>query len=499
MPVESKKVIKATFPNEAVFTPVAQSLAREAAVRVGFEGSALSQIDVAVEEAVANVQQHAYDAEENSTYDFICELLPTALKIVIRERGIPFDPERIPTFNGVRDLDVTSTAGMGVFFMRSLMDECSFHNLGPEGKETRLVKYLGGQASVEQSVAEAHAAEAEPKVINEKIQYQVRPMREDESIEVSKCAFKSHGYSFFDDHIYYPERLVQLIRSGDMISVVAVTNNGLFMGHACLLYQYPEDRGAELTFVFVNPEFRGQGALGRLTEALLASESRRPLEGVYAYAVANHPFTQKSNARLRINDCGILLATSPASWKFKGIPGDPNQRISVILSFRYIGAPKELTLYPPAHHREMVAKLYRNIGADHEYAAPFDRPELTGESEILTGTNPSEGCAEIFLRRCGKDVVREVRRLLRGFCLKQYAAVNLFLSLEAPTTYHLTAEFEKLGFFFAGVLPCARIGDVLILQFLNNVDLDYGKITAYTNAAKEILAYIRARDPNLVD
>jgi serine/threonine-protein kinase RsbW len=157
---------------------------------------------------------------------------------------------------------------MGVFFMRSLMDECSFHNLGPGGKETHLIKYLGSQARAEQSVAEAHAAEAGPGVIKEKIQYYVRPMREDEAIEVSKGAFKSHGYSFFDDHIYYPERLVNLIRSGDMISVVAMTKDEVFMGHACMLFQYPEDRCAELTFVFVNPEFRGQGALAPYRRSL---------------------------------------------------------------------------------------------------------------------------------------------------------------------------------------------------------------------------------------
>ncbi len=498
MSSEMTKLIKATFPNEALFAEIAVSLAREAAARMGFEGVPLSQIEVAVEEAVTNVQ-HAYDAEENSTFDLICEMLPTALKIVIRERGIPFDPERIPAYKGVHDLDVASTAGMGVFFMRSLMDECAFHNLGPGGKETCLVKYLGSHACAEQVLAETHRAEAAPEAGKAKIEYQVRPMRGEEAIEVSKCAFKSHGYSFFDDHIYYPDRLVKMIRDGDMISFVAVTLDEVFMGHACLLYQYPEDRCAELTFAFVNPEYRGQGALGHLAEALLAAKSRRPLEGLYAYAVANHPFTQKTNVRLGIRDCGLLLATSPASWKFKGIPGDPNQRISVILAFRYIGAPKKLRLYAPAHHRELVEKLYRNIGADHEYAVPTAESALAGESVILTGTNQAEGCAEIFIRRCGKDVVLEVRRLLRGFCLQQYAAINLFLNLEEPSTYHLTAEFEKLGFFFGGILPCGRIGDTLILQYLNNVDLDYSKIIAYSGVAKEMLAYIRVHDPNLVD
>ena len=108
------------------------------------------------------------------------------------------------------------------------------------------------------------------------------------------------------------------------------------MGHAGLLYQNPEDRIAELTFVFVNVEYRGQGALNRLNEFLLATPKSREFAGIYAYAVANHIFTQKALVRAGLNDCGILLATSPMSWKFKGIAGDASQRISVVLAFKYM-------------------------------------------------------------------------------------------------------------------------------------------------------------------
>ncbi|MGA2986751.1 MAG: hypothetical protein ABSG32_23360, partial [Terriglobia bacterium] len=319
--------------------------------------------------------------------------------------------------------------------------------------------------------------------------------QEDEAIEISRCAYKSHGYSFFDDHIYYPERLVELNRSGEMISAVAVTEDNVFMGHGALLYQYPEDRIAELTFVFVNVEFRGQGALNRLQDFLLTTPKRRELAGIYAYAVANHVFTQKAMVRGGFKDCGILLATSPMSWKFKGIAGDASQRISVVLAFKYMDAPRHLALYPPAHHRDMVAKLYQHLGVKHDFCTPTPVAPAGGTPEILSSVNKAEGCAEIFVARYGEGVVREVRKLLRGFCLQQVAAINLFLNLEDPATFLLTEEFEKLGFFFAGVLPCARVGDSLILQYLNNVDLDYSKIAAYTDTAKEILAYIQAHDP----
>jgi hypothetical protein len=36
----------------------------------------------------------------------------------------------------------------------------------------------------------------------------------------------------------------------------------------------------------------------------------------------------------------------------------------------------------------------------------------------------------------------------------------------------------------------------MILQYLNNVPFDYGKVQAYTPVAKQILEYIRGCDPN---
>ena len=205
-----------------------------------------------------------------------------------------------------------------------------------------------------------------------------------------------------------------------MISAVAVTKDNVFMGHAALVYQYPEDRAPELTFVFVNVEYRGQGIFNRLNEFLMSTPKRRECAGIYAYAVANHIFTQKTMARYGINDCGILLATSPRSWKFKGIPGDPTQRISVILSFKYLAPPQALTLYPPAHHRDMIVRLYRHLGANHAWGqAPAAAALPETDSDILADVNASESCAEIFVRKYGRDVVREVRRRLRGFCLQQ--------------------------------------------------------------------------------
>ena len=63
----------------------------------------------------------------------------------------------------------------------------------------------------------------------------------------------------------------------------------------------------------------------------------------------------------------------------------------------------------------MVAKLYRNLGVEHDFDAPSLATPPPGAPEILSSVNPAEGCAEIFVARYGDRVVREVHKLLRGF------------------------------------------------------------------------------------
>ncbi len=485
-----------TIPNKMKYLDLAVKLVSEVAARRGFEGSALNQIEVGVEEAVSNVMKHAFDLEENPSFDIRCVMEPDGLRVILRETGTPFDPAHIPSFEPDRLGETLSTEGMGTYLMKTVLDEVEHVNLGPLGKETRLFKRLEGVVLPASAPVEPAATEAE--VIKEKLRFHVRRMQPDEAIHVSRCAYKSHGYSFFDDHIYYPEKLRELNETDQMISAVAVTEAGTFMGHAALLYQNPEDRIAELTFVFVNVEYRGQGALHELNTFLLEAPKKKPLEGIYAYAVANHLFTQKGLNRSGLKDCGLLLATSPASWKFKGIPGDPNQRISVVLGFMYVGTPEKRTLYLPDHHRPMIVDLYQNIGMTHNFLQPPPglAPARDTATEFDLNLNASEQCGEIYVRRLGSDAVPVIRRQLRRLCLDGYAAINLFLDMADPLSAVLCAGFESLGFFFAGILPRSLVGEALMLQYLNNVDLDYGKICTYTPQAQSLLAYIQAHDPN---
>jgi anti-sigma regulatory factor (Ser/Thr protein kinase)/GNAT superfamily N-acetyltransferase len=504
--MKQNDVLRLSLPPDLSYLHLAQMVIREAAQQIGFTGDDLYQIDLASEEAISNVMVHAFADQERENFELICERAPLGMKITIKEKGLPFDPRQIPDYCPSVDIDKMSASGMGVFLMKKFMNEVYFRNLGMEGKETQLVKYLPAK-SIDSYLSAKELAEKEtdmevplPSLPNrEGIAYTVRRMDPAEAVEIARCAYKSHGYTFFDDHIYYPERIIELNRTDEMISAVAVTEDNIFMGHAALVYPAPGTRIAEYTFVFVNPEFRGHGCMKRIADFLFQCPKKKPLDGVYVYSVTNHEFTQRGMAKFGIRDCGLLLASSPGTWMFKGIESDQVQRISVALSFKYITAPLTLTLYPPARHQPIIAHLYQNIGApSHRFLRPDEdcQRHLPAETEILTDLLMTENCAEIHVVRYGDCVLHEVRKTLRELCLKNVAAIQLFLNLKDPVTFFMAVEFEKMGFFFAGILPLAMVGDALILQYLNNVRIDYDKIVLYTDEARKIRDYVREMDPH---
>ncbi len=62
-------------------------------------------------------------------------------------------------------------------------------------------------------------------------------------------------------------------------------------------------------------------------------------------------------------------------------------------------------------------------------------------------------------------------------------------------TINYIEDLESLGFFFAGVFPNDK-KQYLVLQYLNNVPIDYKRIVLVSDFAQELGAYVQECDPN---
>lgn len=98
-------------------------------------------VQMAVDEAVTNVMEHAYGGRTDGRIEIDIHATAHALQIEIRDRGEPFDPNTIQEPNIHSPLSERSIGGLGVFFMRKLMDDVEFKR-DRRGNITRMTKKL---------------------------------------------------------------------------------------------------------------------------------------------------------------------------------------------------------------------------------------------------------------------------------------------------------------------------------------------------------------------
>ncbi len=120
-----------TFPGRYSSLADIAIFIRQAAEEAGLEGFAIYAVETAVDEACSNIIEHGYQGQE--TGEILCTTLTDnkGLTIILEDGGRPFDPSSIPDPQLDVSLDERKAHGLGLFFMRQLMDEVTFSTRGP--------------------------------------------------------------------------------------------------------------------------------------------------------------------------------------------------------------------------------------------------------------------------------------------------------------------------------------------------------------------------------
>ncbi len=486
-----------SIPNNTAYLTVAAKYVGEIATRFGFDDLERGNIEDGIREILGRIIHYSFEPSDTAQVEIACERVPEGLKIVITDQGLPFDPLRPPT-----ELDNQGDSGSISWqdLFSRYMDEVHFRMLGRQGKQTVLIKHSQSRTIEDYfrmcefgAHAEAPAEESEEGTC-----LLVRPMEPSESVEVVKAIYEAYGYSYVVEFLYYPERIEEFSRTGFMRSMVVVTEDNRIAAHGALLTGEQWPRIAEMALGVVKPQYRGKGCFNLLSGSLIETARSLGYMGVLSHTVTVHPFSQQAVHKFGLGVCALNLGYIPMFQSYKGIRETLRQRVSVTIDFLYLQKPADLVIYPPAHHRDMILKLYRHLGFEPKVRTPESEamPETSGV--VRSRSYSGGGFGMIDVDRIGNDTFREVRRRLKELCLAKIDTIHLYLDLCDPAVFHLTEELEALGFFFAGILPGAGAGDALMLQYLNNVPLDYHEIRLESDMAKELLIYIRDRDPNII-
>ncbi len=98
----------------------------QAGLAAGLDDTAICRCQLAVDEACTNIIEHAYEGEGRGSIDIECEPGAGELTITIADQGKPFNPDSVPEPQLGAPLEDIQVGGLGLYFMRQVMDAVEF-------------------------------------------------------------------------------------------------------------------------------------------------------------------------------------------------------------------------------------------------------------------------------------------------------------------------------------------------------------------------------------
>lgn len=108
----------------------------------GMTAAEIGKLELAVDEACANVIEHAYARDDTKEVAVRAKYDEDALEIIVSDTGRGFDPASVEQ-KPLNELMATrSSGGLGMQLIKKLMDEVHYENVPGRKNELRMVKKL---------------------------------------------------------------------------------------------------------------------------------------------------------------------------------------------------------------------------------------------------------------------------------------------------------------------------------------------------------------------
>jgi serine/threonine-protein kinase RsbW len=113
---------------------------REFAEEIGIAGNDVGNIILAVDEACTNIIKHAYKSYPDGQIIIKLKYSDKKFTILIKDYGISFEPEQIPDPDLQKYYRQRKVGGLGLYLMRSLMDEVEYVSVPGKYNQVSLSK-----------------------------------------------------------------------------------------------------------------------------------------------------------------------------------------------------------------------------------------------------------------------------------------------------------------------------------------------------------------------
>ncbi|MBM7615600.1 ATP-binding protein [Alkaliphilus hydrothermalis] len=132
--------IQLSIPNKPEYVSVARLTVTAIANRMGFDIEGIEDIKVAIAEACTNAITHGKNENDNFSVNFIMDEEKLTITVCDHGMGCIVNNIKKPDFN---HLNQEKEGGLGIFIIRSLMDDVQITSNHGIGTTITMTKYMG--------------------------------------------------------------------------------------------------------------------------------------------------------------------------------------------------------------------------------------------------------------------------------------------------------------------------------------------------------------------
>jgi len=121
--------------------PVIGDFVSDSLEKFGADPATISRVQLVIDEASTNVINYAYPGKSGQL-KLVLEMNGDELNVSLIDWGVPFDPNTVPEPDLEADLDERKIGGLGIFFMRKIMDQVSYCFDPKEGNHLLMKKKI---------------------------------------------------------------------------------------------------------------------------------------------------------------------------------------------------------------------------------------------------------------------------------------------------------------------------------------------------------------------
>jgi N-acetylglutamate synthase-like GNAT family acetyltransferase/anti-sigma regulatory factor (Ser/Thr protein kinase) len=451
-------------------------------MNAGLSSDDARALSVAVTEVVTDVVRFAFPRQE-ATFTVTFRRDISTAEVIITEEGEPFDPSRY-----VYDADRARRDGVfdgaGFKVMKHFVDDFAFLNRGRQGKEFRLVQEIEAT-----HVSELLRRDPQPGISDaDEDDYDLQPITPEDAGDVAKLIYRTYGYTYAKEELYYPDKIRRALRQGDKFGVIARTPSGRAVGMFAVLCSTDSNIG-EVGEAVVDADHRRRGLMTRMLEMLIEEARARGMSAVFGEAVTVHDISQRVNQHFQMESTALLLGFFP-SQRFHGLVGDYPQPISVIIDLRPLDPYDVVRPYLPLPYAPLLTDIYSALGARVE---PPDMEPATPEpgSEAVIDTRISYRFRHVVLvvEKAGADIAEQVRQTLKDVD-GDVITMMVDLPINDPHTPFMAHQLRDAGFVFSGLMPRFHHGNDYLRMQHALVELDFDHIVCHSDLSYSIKSLV---------